>query len=166
MVPKGKKKPQGKIDKVKLLNALLDGKTKVAAARIAGSKAKTKQSLCKITEDAKKDPLFAELLERGIPDSLLVKRIRDGVDAKRSILVENVTINDKGQSIKKTKVLKIPDLGMRLNYLDRVIDLKSLKPQKNDTPVGVPGAGIFIKIDQILNEYGTSKSGGSPNPYR
>jgi hypothetical protein len=165
MVPKGIKKPQGRINKVKLLEALLAGHPKKESAIMAGSIAKSRTALHKVVSDAKKDPLFSELLKQGIPDSTLVKRMREGMDATRSIILTKTKTTAKGDKIIENTKLEVPDLGTRLDYIDRIIDLKGLKPKETpQTPL--PGSGIFVKIDQIINEYGSAKTGGLSNPYK
>jgi hypothetical protein len=170
MVPKGKKKPQGRVDKVKLLNALLDGKSKSQASKIAGSLAKSVEDRIRIVNTALKDPLFAELLEKGIPNCHIVQRFKEGMDANRNIILTDKT--QKGDTIKyRKKIIQAPDLAMRLNYLDRIVKLKNLTPEAPPvTPLG-PNGGVFIKIDQLINDYGTKQAGGNntdrpSNPYR
>ncbi len=161
--PKNKPKPQGRINKVILLKSLLAGKTKKDSARDAGSLSNKREALIKVANRAIKDPLFREILDKGISDNILVKRLKEGIDAKRAIVVDKKeVVGDK--VVSTTKIVQVPDLGMRLNYIDRVIDLKDLKPHKEEPPQN-PG-GVFVKIDQILNDNRSQQSGGNTNPYK
>lgn len=154
MARKGEK--NGKINKAKLLNALLEGKTQEQAARIAGSIAEKGCNLRVAVSRAKKDPLFAEVLEKGIKNSFIVKRLKQGLDAQKTLVLKTTKINMDGEKETKQKIHKYADLGMRLNYMDRIIKLRGLVV---DAPPPEPTTNnIFNRIESLIFQYGDKAS--------
>ncbi len=107
-----KVKPQGKLNHSIVLKGLIEGKKKKDIAVEAGSFAKSDSGKCNAVNRVMKSDEFSALLNKELPDKLIVKTLRDGLSA----VVPGTN--------------KFPDYGVRLRSIDMICKIRGLYPKE------------------------------------
>lgn len=84
----------------------------------------------------KLDLSLTELFDRmGLSDGKLTKKLEEGLDAKKVLGIAPIPKNDKNSPLDpnkpRNKFIDVPDMGVRVKYLDLAFKLKDKFPSTN-----------------------------------
>ncbi len=89
---------------------------------------------------------WQELMEKHLPDKLLAKKHKEGLDASEEVIMNGKVVASK------------PDYGVRHKYLDSAYKLKGKYVEKESNVTN--NTVIFVPVE-IMNKHGISKASSS-----